>query len=180
LQWEVLFLPGGEVTGNFSTLIDNGNGIYTLGFEVHRFVGASSLPQLAILLNGVQLPGSPWTPAWVASFPASAGTLGMSVFAPYAELLGRDWAAGSAVTVGRVSLKDEFGNSVSGAEHAALLSGTAEPASTSLDAAINPMTAPIARQLIFSAENDGSYSVSVVVEVRRCLPFHAVLNNGFS
>jgi hypothetical protein len=76
--------------------------------------------------------------------------------------------------VGRVSLKDEFGNSVSGPEHAALLSGTAEPASTSLDAAINPVTAPITRQLIFTAENDGSYSVSVAVEVWRHSPFAIV------
>jgi hypothetical protein len=167
LQWEVLFLPAGEVTGSFSTLMDSGNGTFTLGYEVRHFVDVSSTPQLAILLDGRQLPNSPWTPAWVASFPASAGKIGVSGFVPDVGLLSGPLEAGVLAAVGRVSLLDQFGNPVSGSEHAALLTGTAEPASTDLLSAINPIAAPVRRDLIFEVEDDGAYAVSLYVEVRR-------------
>jgi hypothetical protein len=191
LQLEVVFWPTGEVTGKFSSVIDNNNGTLTLGYEVRRFVGVSSTPQLVILLDGQQLPGGPWAPSWIASFPASAGTLGESLFMPESGLLSGAWPAGGVVAVGSVSLYDEFGNPVSGPEHAALLSGIAEPLSMALSAATNPVTAPTTQPLVFEAGDDGSYSISLVVEVRRrsrgpainCRrPFHAgvdLLSIGF-
>eukprot|EP00873_Tetraselmis_striata_P007671 jgi/Tetstr1/427935/TSEL_018010.t1 len=160
-ELEFAFLPAGEVTGTGSMVTDHGNGTFTLGVEVRRFAGASSAPQLAIKMNDAALPGSPWTPNWAAGLPASPTA---SAFLPAPGLFRS--AAGVSVQVGVVALVDEHGNPAAGLEHAALLTGMAETTQgDTLNAALNPVVAPVGSPLTFVPADNDTFSVMFLAEV---------------